>query len=370
MQNKEIGFLTEMLRIYSPSREEGNLANFLKDAMNGELGFQNVKVDSVYNVTGEIGSGSPKLLLCGHMDTVPGFQQVRISRGYIYGRGACDAKSALAAMILAASRLSTRKDIGKVTIAAVSDEEGNGLGLKELLRHGIDAKYAIFGEPSGIDNITVGYKGRLALNLICETPSVHASAPWMSQNAVERLLEVWTAIKKTLEQKVVPGDHYRTITACLTKIRGGSSHNVMPGRCSISIDIRVPPTMTTEQVLSEVNGVIHKFESDLSFPKFRITVIDQTEPFESDRNSPIMRALVRSILTVRKTRPMLINKTGTGDMNTLGNNLNIPVITYGPGNAHLSHTRKEGIEIQEILQSIDVLENTICDLTKLSKSSV
>ena len=366
MLSYEVGFLAEMLRIYSPSRAERELALFLKESMSRELGFKNVTIDEVNNVVGEVGSGSPKLLLCGHMDTVPGYQPTRISKGFIYGRGACDAKSSLAAMILAASRFADQQDVGKIIVAAVSDEEGSSLGLKTLLQRGVDAEYAIFGEPSGIDNITVGYKGRLALKLICETPSVHASAPWMSENAVERLLEVWQAIKASLAEKNVDGDRYHSITACLTKIRGGSSHNVMPGRCTITVDIRVPPKYTTTQILNEVKEIIGRFERDLSFPKFDMQILDQTEPFEADRNSPILRALVRAILKVRGKRPMLLRKTGTGDMNTLGTVLKIPVVTYGPGNPHLSHTRKEGIEIKEYLQSIDILQTTIVELANLT----
>ena len=366
MLSYEVGFITEMLRIYSPSRAEHELALFLKDTMSRDLGFKNVTVDEVNNVVGEIGSGSPKLLLCGHMDTVPGYQPARVSKGFIYGRGACDAKSSLAAMILAASKLADRQDVGKITVAAVSDEEGTSLGLKELLRRGVDAEYAIFGEPSGLDSITVGYKGRLALKLICETPSVHASAPWMSENAVERLLEVWQAIKASFNARNVGGDRYHSITACLTKIRGGFSHNVMPGRCSITVDIRVPPKYTTTQILTDVKEIVGRFERDLSFPKFDMQILDQTEPFEADRNSPILRALVRAILKVRGKRPMLLNKTGTGDMNTLGTHLKIPVVTYGPGNPHLSHTRKEGIEIREFLQSIDIFQAAIVELANLT----
>lgn len=368
MLSYEVSFLTEMLRIYSPSRAERQLALFIKDAMTKDLGFKNVIIDEVNNVVGEVGSGSPKLLLCGHMDTVPGYHPPRVSKGFIYGRGACDAKSPLAAMILAASKLADRKDIGKTIVAAVSDEEGNSLGLKALLKRGIDAEYAIFGEPSGLDGITVGYKGRLALKLVCETPSVHASAPWMSENAVERLLEVWQAIKASFAEKSVGGDRYRSVTSCLTRIRGGSSHNVMPGRCSITLDIRIPPSYTTAQILDEVKEIVGKFERDLSFPKFEMQILDQTEPYEADRNSPVLRALVRAILKVRGKRPQLINKTGTGDMNTLGAILRIPAVTYGPGNPHLSHTRKEGIEVKEFMQSIEIFQTAILELANLTRS--
>jgi LysW-gamma-L-lysine carboxypeptidase len=72
---------------------------------------------------------------------------------------------------------------------------------------------------------------------------------------------------------------------------------------------------------------------------------------------------------VRKKRPLLLRKTGTGDMNLLGHQLGIPVVTYGPGDPHLSHTRNEFIEIDEYLSSIDVYKATAMNLAKIHNYS-
>ena len=89
--------LENALRLYSPSGEEKNMSDFLFDTLTN-FGFNNVHRDSANNVFGEIGSGSPTLLLCGHMDTVPGQINVQIKDNAIYGRGASDAKSSLISM--------------------------------------------------------------------------------------------------------------------------------------------------------------------------------------------------------------------------------------------------------------------------------
>ncbi len=130
-----------------------------------DLGFERVSIDSVGNLIATKGAGEPKILLCGHMDTVPGQIPIRIDSGYMYGRGASDAKGPLVAMLLAASEFKQR---GTIIFAGVVDEEGNATGVKELVRSKIAVDYAIFGEPSGLNNITVSYKGRLALRINCD----------------------------------------------------------------------------------------------------------------------------------------------------------------------------------------------------------
>lgn len=366
MDNPAVNLLAEMLKIYTPSRKEGPLASYLSEQMTS-MGFRNVKIDSVNNVVGEIGQGSPVTFLCGHMDTVPGRQPVAVDERFIYGRGACDAKSALAAIIVAASRFTERDDMGKLIVAGASDEEGAGLGVSELVRSGVKADYGIFGEPSGVDSITMAYKGSFTIRLLCKTASVHASAPWMTENSIERLLEVWQAIRKQIAKYDDPNDRYHSVTACLTQIKGGISHNVTPGRCQVTVNVRVPPQMTCSQVAEEIGGIVEGFQKDLDFPKLKMKVEDFTEPFEADKNSPLVRAMVRAALKVRGKRPLLLRKTGTGDMNVFGRALGIPVVTYGPGNAHLSHTRRERVEVQDYLTSIDVLSETLVNLVNIHR---
>jgi LysW-gamma-L-lysine carboxypeptidase len=70
-------------------------------------------------------------------------------------------------------------------------------------------------------------------------------------------------------------------------------------------------------------------------------------------------------MDVEHTRPTLIRKTGTGDMNIIGNQLKVPVVTYGPGDPHSSHTIDEKVSIDEYLRSIEVLKHTLQHLKRL-----
>ena len=103
-----------------------------------------------------------------------------------------------------------------------------------------------------------------------------------------------------------------------------------------------PTNMTTTNVLNFLDEAIKDVALKKGI-KLSYRLEDRTEPFEADHSSPIVRSLVLGVIDIRGKRPMLIKKTGTGDMNILGNACNIPVVTYGPGNPHSSHTAEENV---------------------------
>lgn len=349
--------------MYTPSRSEAALANLIKDKCVNELGFEQVHIDSVGNIIASKGAGEPRILLCGHMDTVPGQIPVRIEDGHIYGRGASDAKAPLISMLLAASGFP--KQSGTVIFAGVVDEEGNATGVKQLVKSRLAVDYAVFGEPSGVDNITVAYKGRLAIRLTCDVgASAHASAPWLAKNSIEEMYDFWRGIKQEIERVGSAENKSKSISCSLTEITGGSSHNVTPQKCKITIDIRVPTVSTCDGVLRTVDGIIAKVAAEKSV-KAIYRIEDKTEPFEADHSSPLVRALLLAILDVRQKRPKLLRKTGTGDMNVLGHSFKIPVITYGPGDPHASHTAEERVDIEEYVSSIEVYQRALFHLSRL-----
>ena len=354
--------LEKTLRLYTPSLSEKALAEFLADKCD-DLGFENIRIDDVGNLIATKGSGSPKILLCGHMDTVPGKIKVRNENGFIYGRGASDAKAPLMAMLLAAASLQNNN--GTIVFAAVVDEEGNATGIKSLVKQKPDIDYAIFGEPSGIRNITIAYKGRIAINLKVNVGnSAHASAPWLAKNAIEESYVFTSAIKNALEANQDNKPKSMMLTAALTEIKGGSSHNVTAAECDAIMDIRIPVDMNCKTVGERITTTVQEISKKQGVSAFH-SILDETEPFEAPHNSPLVRALTLGILDVEKARPQLIRKTGTGDMNIIGNSLNIPVVTYGPGDPHASHTIDEHVSTDEYLRSIEVFKRMMYHLKRL-----
>jgi len=361
-----IELLKRALEIYTPSRSEAQLANLIKEKCLDDLGFEKVNIDSVGNVIATKGNGTPRILLCGHMDTVPGQIPVRIDSGFLFGRGASDAKAPLISMLLACSEFKQR---GTIIFAGVVDEEGNATGIKELVKNNLSIDYAIFGEPSGINRITISYKGRIALKLTCDVlDSAHASAPWLSKNSIEEVFEVWKLLRAEISAKYDKTDNKsKSVSLSLTEISGGSSHNVTPQKCKVTIDIRVPNGVKCLEILNHLDTSIRNI-SEMRKVKITYRIEDMTEAFEADHSSPLVRALSLSILDVCKVRSVLLRKTGTGDMNVLGNSLNIPVVTYGPGEPHVSHSKDERVEIQSYLTSIEIYNRALFHTSRLHRN--
>ncbi|MEM0216362.1 MAG: M20/M25/M40 family metallo-hydrolase [Candidatus Bathyarchaeia archaeon] len=359
MRDYAINLLKRMLEIYSPSGDEENISNFLVDEMR-KLGFR-VKRDSVGNVIGEVGDGSPTILLCGHMDTVSGFIPVKIEDAVIYGRGAVDAKASLAAMIIAASTFREGKIPVKLVVAGVVDEEGKSRGIRNLLKEGISADYAIFGEPSGVDKITIGYKGVLRLEVLCETipgPG-HSSANHLYSNAIEKAFELWQSIRSIHFSCENPDSPFHSITYSITKIEGGKDYSTIPSKCQINLDIRIPPQLTTNILLDKIHAVIDQFKTNNPNVIIKAKVEEAIEPIEIDPKSILVKAFSKAIREVKRKTPLLVRKTGTGDMNILGRAMQIPIITYGPGDSTLCHTENEHIYVDEYMDGIEVYRKAI-----------
>ncbi len=349
---------------YSPSGEEDEIGYFLSSRM-AELGFT-VRRDIVGNVIGEHGEGSPRVLLCGHMDTVPPELPVRLEDGVLYGRGAVDAKGPLAALVMAASGLVEEGYPGSLVVVGAVDEEGMNAGVENLIHDGVDADYAIFGEPTNVDTITVGYKGGLLLKVDCETETGHSSAPWLYENSIEKAMEIWSRVKSLRLPEEDLESRFHSISYCLRRIRGGGKGSVVPSSCQALIEARIPPSLSVDRLSAELLALIDAYGDDNPGVEVHADIVDHTEPYLSDKRSPLVRALSRSIWRNRGARVGLINKTGTGDMNIFGRATGTPTVTYGPGDPHLDHTPHECIGIQDYLDSITVLKGALADLPRLS----
>src|SRR5512137_2709278 len=366
MSEQAIRFLINLLGIYSPSGKEEDAANFLDLEMK-KMGYE-VGKDDIGNVIGVVGEGEPVILMCGHMDTVAGHLPLRIEEGKIYARGAVDAKGPLAAMIIAALGASKEPGFkGKILVASVVEEEATSRGVKHLITQGINADYAIFGEPSGVENVTIGYKGQIQLKIVLKTETGHASTPWLYDNSLEKSIELWEQIKNassypSLDPSASP---YNAVTACLVKVVGGRATSVVPFEVEMNLDVRVPIQFSTAQVYEQIEKIITKYHAANPRVLVKATVQDTVEPFEVNKASPLVHVLSSSVRKVLNKPAMLLHKTGTGDMNILGKAMNLPIVTYGPGDSHLDHTVEEHIEINEYLQSIQVYKERLIKLAEM-----
>jgi [amino group carrier protein]-lysine/ornithine hydrolase len=322
------------------------------------LGFA-TRLDHAGNVLARIGAAGPRILLCGHLDTVPGETPVRVKDGAIYGRGAVDAKSSLAAMIVG-SALASRSNSCPVQIhvAGVVEEETTGAGVSALAANEDQYPLAVFGEPSGVSNITIGYKGSLKLRITCRTRGGHSSSPWLSPNSVEEGIEFWKKIRKSILTDE-SSSRFSAITGSLTSISAGNQSNTIPSECEIEVDIRIPPGVSLQKVSENIERLGESYQEQREGVKIVTEVTSQTPPHLEDVSSLGVRVFRSAIRSTLGSDVVLVKKTGTSDMNSLAAARRIPMIAYGPGDSSLDHTEDEHISLDEYLASIEVYSRAL-----------
>lgn len=366
LKDYALKLLRKLLEIYSPSGREEELASFLRNEME-KLGYQ-ARIDDVGNVVGTIQglSEGPEVLLCGHMDTVPGFIPVREENGNLYGRGAVDAKSPLAAMVIAGCCYA-EEGAGRVTLAAVVDEEGLSRGVKHLIKTLPQPDYAIFGEPGGASSVTLGYKGSVSVRVKLKTRTGHTSAPWLYDNAAEKGYELWALLRDKLAKHVVQGSYYKSLTWCLTGVKSVTKPGLIPYGCLVSFNLRLPPGFTVERAVGLVESSIRNFKQVNPKVKVRFNVVDAVEAVETSPSSILVKAFQRAVLRKLGVKATLVRKTGTGDMNVAASRWRIPMVTYGPGDPKLDHTPSEYVNLNEYLSAIEVLVEALRALSALHR---
>jgi LysW-gamma-L-lysine carboxypeptidase len=358
-----VKLLLDSLKIYSPTTKEGAYASFLAEKME-KLGYSKVRTDKAGNVIGETGWGRISLLLCGHMDTVPGRLPVRSSEGSIHGRGAADAKSPLCALLIAGANAS---DSGvKVTFAGVTEEEGEGAGIESLIRRPGGFDYAVFGEPGGADKITVAYRGRIALHVKVKTSGGHAGSPWAFRSAFDEFTSMLARLKEFENSKGQSEDRFGSLSITPTTIMAGSYQNVIPELCEATLDVRLPPM---QHVSETVNEIVKIAKSSGEGSTIEIERGGLTEPYEVDRGSILLRSFQRAILTQLKSKPRLVRKTSTGDMNSFATRKRTECVTYGPGASGTSHTDDEVVQVSDYLNSIKVASEAVKQLGELDSAA-
>lgn len=362
-RREAVDTLSRMLEIYSPTGSEGELADFIYRLLS-DHGL-NARIDSVGNVTASIGCGDPKILLCGHMDTIPGYIPVRIRGMRMYGRGAVDAKGPLASMVSASIVASYCKPKGTIILACVVDEEGGSRGISKLIDDGVKADYAVFGEPSGTSNITVGYKGSMHVKMTVKGIGGHASAPWLFDNPLEVIFEAYRCIKERVESLTHSDDRFYKYSVALTMVEGGVAANVIPSEAESYLDIRLPPgsdpAFIYEIVKQETLKTIGKYRKI----KLSMELFDSTPPYEERHESRLVKVFQDAIKSELNTEPGLLKKSGTSDMNIYSAKTNVSSIAYGPGDPRLSHRNVEWIEIEDYLHSVRILLKALSNLIGL-----
>ncbi|MGC9225924.1 M20/M25/M40 family metallo-hydrolase [Caldivirga sp.] len=335
--------LINLLRIYSPSGEERRIADFISSFLR-QRGVE-AWIDNAGNVLAVRGNGRRVLWLHAHMDTVPGFIDVKEEGDLVYGRGAVDDKGPLASMITAF--LNSKPEITLV-LTLVTREESDSLGSLSLIRGNVPKPDGIIvGEPTNM-HIAYSYRGSARVEIKCLGQGGHTAGPGVEDNPI---LKVYSTFN-IMAGKLGNGQSTESYTVTPTVINCGDHPSKVPTECAMTVNVRIPLNSSCRELSNIIEGIECA------------KVIDCTDPITVNVNNPVVRSLVRASLR-NNVKPLLSRKLGTSDMAILAK-LTLNLAAYGPGDPTLSHGPIEYININDIMLASGILTNVIDEFGRIS----
>lgn len=306
------------------------------------------------------------LLFEVHQDTVPVDNMTidpfgaRIENGRLYGRGACDIKGGMAALLAMFARLVRDKPSGaaNVILACTVDEEHTFLGVQRLVRDALRADAAVVAEPTQL-HIVNAHKGAVRWHLETHGRSCHSSAPEKGINAVYRMGHVLRAIEQFAERlRTSPADSLLgSPTLSVGRIEGGSSVNTVPDHCRIEIDRRVIPGEDPLQAPGQLAGALRQqLPAELAFacsePWFYAPALSPVD------SADLVVRLGSAIDAVRGSHQVDAVPYCT-DASTVAE-AGIPAVVFGPGDIAKAHTCDEWVLLDEVQQASEILYRLAC----------
>lgn len=342
-----IDLLEELVRIPSVSRDEGAAARWLVQRM-AALGFE-AEVDEVGNAVGRIGDQGPRLVLLGHIDTVPGEVPVRREAGRLYGRGTVDAKGPLAAFVAGAARAAADGSLAcRVEVVGCVEEEVPSSRGARFRARGPAPDACLVGEPSGWQGVTIGYKGFLRCRLERTAPLAHTAGrpDGLGALACRTYVELERAAAAFGEGR---GALYEQLLVHLAGLE--LTEDGLAERATLDLRLRLPEDLGPERAERFVASVAEGWT---------VTVEGGLPAFSTTRTDPLARLLARAVSRAGG-RPRFVRKTGTADLNVVGPAWRCPTAVYGPGDSALDHTPDEHLELEEYTRSVGVLADLLGD---------
>jgi succinyl-diaminopimelate desuccinylase len=317
------------------------------------------------NVVARIENGpGPTLLLKGHVDTVlvvAGWSSdpwtPRRDGDRLYGLGAADMKSGVAAAMLAARTLDRHRGHwqGTVIFSSVVDEEAYSIGARALIASGIQADYCVVTE-SAWDRPALGSVGKVLVRIDVAGKAAHASWPWEGINAAT---EAARLVARLDEIPILEHPRMRGSRAVLSFTSGNAQYVItVPEQARVVLNRMIVPGESRESVLAEMQALV----ADLDSPAHVELTIDPPyyPPWETEADHPLATALARAY-EAEVGAPPAWSYQGFGDMNLFAEEAGIPTVMIGPRGASF-HQADEWVEIPTIAATARLLVRLACDL--------
>jgi acetylornithine deacetylase len=303
------------------------------------------------------------LVFEAHQDTVPTdnmtiddpFGAHVLKEGQLYGRGACDVKGGMAAMLAAFARLVREKPPAacNVVMACSVDEEHTFLGVQEFVKRGLRADMAVVAEPTNL-RIVKAHKGLCRWQVHTPGRSCHSSTPDLGANAIYRMAPLLVLIGQYAEElRASRADPLLgPPTLSVGRIEGGTSVNTVPDRCRIEVDRRLVPGEVAEQAHRDFATWLSE-KANPPFPVDYGKLWINCPALSPDRNGELVALLGRCIDAVTGAHEVIAVPYGT-DASTLAL-AGIPAVVFGPGDIARAHTCDEWVPLDEVERAAEVL---------------
>jgi acetylornithine deacetylase/succinyl-diaminopimelate desuccinylase len=375
------GIASQMVKIPSDSfrdHQEEEVAFFVHHLFRQE-GISSKLVEVIpgrYNVVAKIpGKGGGKsLLLTGHLDTVPPYDMEdpfsgEIHDGVLYGRGSCDMKGPLAAMIAAMMGIHRAKIAleGDLIFVGLIDEEEKGKGVEYLIQNGPWADAVINGEPTNLKP-AIGHKGLEWMVVKIRGKTVHGGKMEEGINAIMMAARFLNRIQEeympALQERRHPVLGVPTIN--VGKIQGGDQPSTVPGSCRMEIDRRWVPAENREQVYQELKAILKALEEeDSAFHGELLEMFTPGEllahpPFYTDPKDPLVLAAQEALEQEGVSPGGVTVFPAWSDAGTMAAFTSMKCIVLGPGDLALAHSGKESIPVEELRKAAKVYGRLAC----------
>lgn len=340
---------TELLRrlvaIESLSDQEHEAVTELVTQMD-RRGFR-TEMDHAGSAIGTIGTGPKRVILLGHIDTVPGRIPVRIEDGVLHGRGAVDAKGPLCAFVAAAARAAASGN-ATITVVGAAGEERIGSPGAVAVSAWPAPDFCVIGEPSGWDTICLGYRGSVSLTYRLRDGGRHSAGP--GEAVAEQAVGFWNALVAEADAynaTVTARGNFNTLTPTLRGVNTASDG--LADEAILEMGVRLPPGFAVAPFLERLRELAGEAE---------LTVAGVQEAYRSEKRSPLVPPFLRAI-RAEGGDPRFTVKLGTADITVVGPVWQCPIVAYGPGDASLDHTPHEHIVLADYARAINVLTHVL-----------
>ncbi|MFF7364747.1 M20/M25/M40 family metallo-hydrolase [Streptomyces sp. NPDC008125] len=336
----DLRLLGRAVGVPSVSGDEHELAEYLRQWC-AERGIE-ATVDEAGNLVATRGTGHRRLMLLGHLDTVPHGWPVEWRGDELWGRGSVDAKGSLANFLEVLAEADVPEDGQMRVVGAVEEEVSSSKGAFHVRDH-YPADAVVIGEPSGSDTLTLGYHGLFKLRVTVGVPSGHSAG----MDAVSAPDALWRVLEEI--RGAVLGAAPETLSAVIdVECRTARDRHEAVG----VLNFRVPPGVEIDH--------LRKLALDRSSePEVVVEVLRATPGVAYGRTGALAKVFARAF-GAAGIRPRHVVKKGTSDMNTLATTWkDVPMVAYGPGDASLDHTDVEHITAQEYRTARIVLADAV-----------